>query len=773
MAYNSENRSGWAAAASLLSGAVVIVLYLALTRQHDVWFGRSTLTASTGMIFFGLWALVGIGVAGVSKIGSRGLATVCTAVMAAALVPLLLPDLLVRSWGALLLAPAGVARGTLLTAIGWRMAIRLAVPGLAAGSLAVGCAYGPNRVPWHRAVLFLAGGTMGASLFRWGLATLGFERLLIAVVCLAAVTALLYLFAATTRGWRATGVAVAAASLVALALFIKSPQALLAEGVFARWTAAGSAFAGGTPIFHRDGARTSATVYHDPDYGHVLAIDGRPAAFENRFKAGRLLEAHLPLLLAPRVGRIALFGEEAPLAMATARAYVPLRLVCRGADPAIIDAVRFFETEPDTAPPASDNTTTGSARGYDVLQVMAGPAWTRQGGRALTADAFRRYARVVTAEGLVAVALDGRALTPAAFQTTVATFTKIFPHAHLWCTGLDRWLLLGSSEPLTVPLDRLLTRFENPAVFHALLGAGVTALPELLSTCVLDESGVRAYVAHPSQERHGGTLDALFARGNARRIQAAVEPYRTPHCAWLTDGADAAVADSLRQRVATLLAVRGVVVTQLALPGADAAVPAALQAAAGVNPRDLLLRELAERVELEAVRRLAFGDANGAIKRFEELLLLQPDDPVTHFRLSLAQQYLNRREAAFWHSGRAAALAPETAAFRMRFAEAALQAGQHDEAKRQYRQALALDSDRIAAKIALARLLGDKRVPGYDLKEAVRLAEEAFKQTGQRHVPTGYALADLYIEAGRVFEGVALKRTIKKLLRTSAVQPDE
>mgnify|MGYP000863319608 CR=1 FL=1 len=164
-------------------------------------------------------------------------------------------------------------------------------------------------------------------------------------------------------------------------------------------------------------------------------------------------------------------------------------------------------------------------------------------------------------------------------------------------------------------------------------------------------------------------------------------------------------------------------------------------------------------------RRLAFGDANGAIKRFEELLLLRRDDPVIHFRLSLAHQRLNHADAAFWHSGRATALAPQTAVFRIRFAEAALQAGQRDEAVRQYREALVLDGGNVAAKIALARLLGDKRAPGHDLAEAVRLAEEAFKQTGQRHVPTGYALADLYIEAGRVYEGVALKRAIKKLLR--------
>ncbi len=776
MTGKGEERYGWAAAAAFLSGAAVILLYLALARQHDVWFGRSPVTAGAGIFFFAFWTFAGIGAARLARIGSRGLAAGCLAAAAAALAPLLFPGMLVRSWEALLLAPAGVARGTALTSLGWRVAARLAVPGLAAGCLAAGCVHETGRVPWRRAVFFLAGGAVGAPLFRAGIAALGFERLLAAAVCLAAAAAMLHLVAAAARGAGAAAGVAAAAGLAAAALLRAAPPALLADGVFARWAAAGSAFAGGgAPLFHRDGTRASATVYDDPDYGRVLAVDGRPAAFENRFRAGRILEAHLPLLLAPRVGRVALFGEEAPLAAAAARAYAPLRLVCRGADPAVCDAARLFESAGDdaAAAPAADGAAAGG-QGYDVLLVMAGPAWTRQGWRALTAGAWRRYARVLADDGLAAVALDGRSLAPAAFQAVVASFAERFPHAHLWCTGLDRWLLLGSRAPLAVPLDRLMSRFETGAVFHALLDAGVTALPELLSACVLDEAGVRAYAAARPRGsvRRGGALDALFARDNARRIQAAVEPYRTPHCAWLTDGAEAAVAETLRRRVATLLAVRGVVVTQLALPGADTAIPPALQAAAGVNPRDLLLRELAERVELEAVRRFAFGDANGAVKRFEELLLLRRDDPVTHFRLSLAHQRLNRADAAFWHSGRATALAPQTAAFRVRFAEAALQAGQRDEAVRQYREALVLDGGNVAARIALARLLGDKRTPGHNLGEAVRLAEEAFKQTGQRHAPTGFALADLYIEAGRVYEGVALKRTIKKLLRTPSAEYD-
>ncbi len=216
MTGRGEERYGWAAAAAFLSGATVILLYLALARQHDVWFGCSPVTAGTGIFFFALWTLAGIGAARLLRIGSRGLAAVCLAAAAAALAPLLFPGLLVRSWEALLLAPAGVARGTALTALGWRVALRLALPGLAAGCLAAGCAHETGRVPWRRAVFFLAGAAAAAPLFRAGIAALGFERLLAAVVCLAAAAAMLHLVAAAARGaGAAAGVAAAAAADVA------------------------------------------------------------------------------------------------------------------------------------------------------------------------------------------------------------------------------------------------------------------------------------------------------------------------------------------------------------------------------------------------------------------------------------------------------------------------------------------------------------------------------------------------------------------------------
>lgn len=760
--------------ATFLSGMAVIVIYLALVRQHDVWFGRTAQSATISGLFYTLAAAAGIVLAMLLRGGGVALVVASLVTAVTALLPLLLPEALVGGWQRLLLEPYGFDGGAAVTAQCWRIGLRLALPGLAAGFLAAGGNSGLAGLSWRHSVVFLLGVILGASAFRTVMAATGFESLLTTAAVVAAVAALFHLLATSLRSWGQFAGVVLVAGVVAAAVFVKLPFALLANSPAGRWAESGSAFAySGAPLYHSDGGRASASIYFDHDYGRVLTINGRPVAFETRFRGARLVEAHLPLLLAPRVGRVALFGEEAPLAQRAARLYRPERLACRGADRAIFEAVAVFEA--DVAALRSSRVATaagsgGSGSRYDVLHVMPGPAWTRQGASALRGSAFNRYGRVVADDGVVALSLSGSGLSAAAFYEIVAAFNQSFPHSQLWCTGLEHWLLLGSRRSLVVPLERLQERFENEVVFRELLGAGVVAMPELLSACVLDEAGVRAFLATPPKKSGKAGRGSLFMRSDPRQLQAIVEPFRSVRCDWLESSDEPEVIDSLRKRVARLLAVRGVVVTQLVLPGVGDSVPPAIQRAAEYNRRDLLLHELAERIELEAVRRLAFGDALGAIKRFEEILLLQPDDAVTHFRLSLANQRLGQSEAAFWHSGRAAALAPQTAPFRIRFAEAALQAGQPAEAVRQYREALASDSTNIEARAALARLLGSKTTPGYDIQEAVKLAEEAYAQSGQRHAPTGYILADLYLEAGRVYEGVALKRAIKKAAQSSGVR---
>ena len=66
-------------------------------------------------------------------------------------------------------------------------------------------------------------------------------------------------------------------------------------------------------------------------------------------------------------------------------------------------------------------------------------------------------------------------------------------------------------------------------------------------------------------------------------------------------------------------------------------------------------------------------------------------------------------------------------------------------------------------RLRAAKLLCIKKNKAYDPERAVKLAEEAVNITGWRTRAYVLGLADVYIECGRVRDGVALKRKMKDM----------
>ena len=79
--------------ATFLSGMAVIVIYLALVRQHDVWFGRTAQSATISGLFYTLAAAAGIVLAMLLRGGGVALVVASLVTAVTALLPLLLPEL--------------------------------------------------------------------------------------------------------------------------------------------------------------------------------------------------------------------------------------------------------------------------------------------------------------------------------------------------------------------------------------------------------------------------------------------------------------------------------------------------------------------------------------------------------------------------------------------------------------------------------------------------------------------------------------------------------
>jgi tetratricopeptide (TPR) repeat protein/spermidine synthase len=583
--------------------------------------------------------------------------------------------------------------------------------------------------------------------------------------------------------WRHHRLAALAAPVVAAAVIwiVPAPRVpILATAALPRWACRDTGFLkGGQLVRHSDASPEALSLFVHEDYGRVLTIDGRPVAFESRFAASRILSAHLPFLLAPRARTAALVGPDAPVALAHARLHPLTRIDCATDQPMLAAWAADFaaaSTNPAAVRPevvmksAQASRVLKASAAYDVVLVAAAPGWMTGAARWLDGRMFDCYAKMLAPGGLAAVTVDTRGLSPALFRRCLRTFAARFAHVQVWCLGEASWVLIGSAREIKVPADLLLARLEQPEIFRDLAAGGVYALPELLACFVMDTRAVKAATAGLAPDsRFLLALDmvvsgpgALLDSANAAHVLAAVEPQRSWSMDWLLPGEmDLDVYVALLDRVGVDLGARARVAAALGRTARDAGAMAAALREAAPNVRDLLVREQADRLELVARRRLAMGDARSATRRYEELLAIVPDSAAVQYGMAVACQRSGQPQAAYWHFVRATALATDNIDYRLELARTAAQLGELGEAVRQYREAVRLNPNHAQALYRLARVLAHPKTPGRDVDEAVRLAERACVAARWSDYEMAIGLADLYLENGRVMDGVMLKRRLR------------
>jgi len=575
---------------------------------------------------------------------------------------------------------------------------------------------------------------------------------------------------------------------VALALFLAGPTDLdeaLAAGVFGRLVHRDSGFAHGQPVFARQTRHHAVAAYEDTDYGFVFAQDGRPLLFGSRFHTARTLTAYVPLLLHPSCARAALFGPEAGLYLPfLARAGVK-DLAVGGCDAALlkltIAADQHLAGEPvDVTHVLRRRARLAASQAYDLIVLAGEPMWMRGTGKAYSGGLFARCRSALAPGGLVALHVDGRALSARRFAAVTRDFARVFPNMQLWCTGAYDWLLVGSNGMIQSPADQMLACFERQPVMRDFARAGVLALPEALACMVCDGAGVVPWLERTGFE--SGTANAwnlprvVFGNGAPDGLLTpnALEPVRQKTLEWLVPGKmDVGVYQAIRDK--TLLCADARTLSARALAqtaaGRGEAGLADARAAAKLNARDPLLTRLAESLELEGRRRIAIGEFKGGLKCYEHLLSFSPGSAHSHYGMGFCLRASGDNETAYLHFARAVAAAPGQIGYRMELAQVAASIGEYAEADRQYEEILRREPEHAEALYRYAACLSAKERKDRDRVRALALAEQACRVTAWRNREFAYGLANLYMDAGRVLEGMGLKRRLNEGGTPEAVRP--
>ena len=188
----------------------------------------------------------------------------------------------------------------------------------------------------------------------------------------------------------------------------------------------------------------------------------------------------------------------------------------------------------------------------------------------------------------------------------------------------------------------------------------------------------------------------------------------------------------------------------------------AVRASVQASKQDVLILQIVDHMDMEARRRIAIGNYKGALMCYEKLISFTMGTARYHHGAGYCLRALGEAENAYLAFARAAGGSPEQVQYRLDLAQAALTAGHYEEADQQYQYLLSKKADEPHVMFLFAKGLALRGRPRRDFAQAIKLAERACVLTKWQNLEYAYGLADIYIDAGRIPEGMGLKRRLKE-----------
>ena len=185
--------------------------------------------------------------------------------------------------------------------------------------------------------------------------------------------------------------------------------------------------------------------------------------------------------------------------------------------------------------------------------------------------------------------------------------------------------------------------------------------------------------------------------------------------------------------------------------------------AAKINPRDPLLRSLADSLDLEGRRFLRIGNVGAAIRCCENRLLIRPEDSAALHNFGVCLKKSGHYDVAASIFAKAVTMDPDTDEHRLELVTCCAASHKEDIACRQLDVLMKRHPTDPALKMRAAKLLCLRSNKVRDETRAVALAEEAVRITGWKDRSYVQALADVYIDSGRTLMGLGLKKKMREM----------
>ena len=444
----------------------------------------------------------------------------------------------------------------------------------------------------------------------------------------------------------------------------------------------------------------------------------------------------------------------------------------REVERAIAHALGLNPGDPDTPSKVRLHARDELAHRADIVLVATQPDWL-MGTDFPTGDDWQRLADMRAPGGLVAlhVDVDPQRFSLGRLKRILSEFRTAFGPYFLWCIGANDYVVTSASE---LAADKLYDLFADEKVSEAFAAMGIYT-PSDVFACymgrdveiepVLQKVAASDRTTVTWQESRK-SLDSLSAKDAPCVRPGLLTPYYIPPMPWFTKG-DAEPAGF----AGTTNAIKGVQVARREFlagfddigEGVSTNAIERWAVAAKVSPRDPVLRGLVDVVDLKGRQLLGVGNVNGALGCYEKLLLIRPNDAAIVHNYGVCLKKGGQMEMAAQVFARAVELDPATDEHRVEMVECCAASGHEDVAVQVLDVLMKRHPDDPALKLRAAKLMSIRNGKARNTDRAVRLAEEAVAQTGWKDRAYVLGLADVYIECGRVKDGVMLKRKMKTM----------
>jgi spermidine synthase len=408
----------------------------------------------------------------------------------------------------LLLAPMTIAFGA-----AFPFAVAVATRRTETVSMDLGVIYAINT----------AGAVIGAllagfALIPW-LGLHGTIRVVTAVGALGAIAVLLAGRPASPRRWLAAAVAVAVLS--GAAALPEWDRLLLSSGGYKyaavmRAADLPTALSAGELLYYKEGP--SGTVAVRRVGGTTsLAIDGKVDASNAGDMLTQRLLAHVPLLLHPNPGTVAILGLGSGVTLGSALRHPIARADVLEISPEVVEASRHFDAENHHA--TSDPRThliIGDGRThlmltrqrYDVIISEPSNPWMAGIASLFTREFFAGARARLAPGGVLCQWAHTYDISTRDLQSIAATFTSVFPDGTVWLVGDGDVLFIGSTAPIEPRIAGVAEAWKRPGVAEDLASVGVREPFHLLSMFVTSGDGLRTWAAEaPLQSDNRATLE--------------------------------------------------------------------------------------------------------------------------------------------------------------------------------------------------------------------------------------------------------------------------